>query len=88
MAALRASSAEPSMDERWLWALGVVLSLHVSNWFGLVYFDQYRIVFFFQLAAMSTFAHGPGQAAQFSERRPARPLKPPLLPNTSRRPLR
>jgi hypothetical protein len=40
-----------------LWALGVVLTIHVFNWFGIVYFDQYNVVFFMQLAAISTLSH-------------------------------
>ena len=39
-----------------LWALGVVLSVHVFNWLGIVYFDQYYAVFFMQLAALSTLS--------------------------------
>lgn len=39
-----------------LWALGVVLSIHIFNWFGLVYFDQYYTIFFIQLAAISTLS--------------------------------
>lgn len=40
-----------------LWALGVVVLIHVFNWFGLVYFDQYYAVFFMQLATLSTLSH-------------------------------
>ena len=47
----------PRDKEFLLWALGVVLTMHLFNWFGIVYFDQYYAVFFMQLAALSTFSH-------------------------------
>ena len=54
MAVLRATADADPRAERCLWSLGVVLSVHVFNWFGLVYFDQYNVIFLLQLAAMST----------------------------------
>jgi hypothetical protein len=57
LAAVR-MQVSPHIDkEIMLWALGVVLSIHVFNWFGMVYFDQYNVVFFIQLAAISTLSH-------------------------------
>ena len=43
-----------SEHERILWGLGVMLSVHVVNWFGIVYFDQLHLVFCMQLAAISS----------------------------------
>jgi hypothetical protein len=58
--ALGAARATPTASrsvELMLWALGVVLVIHVNNWFGMVYFDQYYVVFFMQLAILSTLSH-------------------------------
>jgi hypothetical protein len=49
-----ASSRPQSMQSTLMrWGLGVVLSQHVFNWLGLVYFDQYFVFCFMQLAAIS-----------------------------------
>jgi hypothetical protein len=37
-----------------LWGLGVMLAVHVINWFGISYFDQIYVVWFLQLAAVSS----------------------------------
>ena len=55
--AVRSSVPVYRDNEFLLWALGVVLSVHVFNWFGMVYFDQYYAVFFMQLATLSTLCH-------------------------------
>lgn len=57
LAAVRSQAPLNSKREPLLWALGVVLTIHVFNWFGMVYFDQYNVVFFIQLAAISTLSH-------------------------------
>lgn len=57
LAAIRLQGSAYSEGEMLLWALGVVLTVHVFNWFGMVYFDQYYVVFFMQLAALSTLSH-------------------------------
>jgi hypothetical protein len=57
--ALRVARSGAPIDqggEMLLWALGSVLAVHVFNWFSLVYFDQYHVVFFMQLAALSTLS--------------------------------
>ncbi len=53
---LRISFSEPTMPEMFLWALGVILTLHIINWFGLVYFDQFYTIFLMQFAILSTLA--------------------------------
>ncbi|MGZ5010101.1 MAG: O-antigen ligase family protein [Methylobacter sp.] len=54
---IRLQGTAYSKEEMLLWALGVVLAIHMFNWFGMVYFDQYFLVFFMQLAALSTLSH-------------------------------
>jgi hypothetical protein len=40
-----------------LWGLGCVLLVHVVTWFGITYFDQIYVVWFMQLAAISSISH-------------------------------
>lgn len=56
LAATRVTLQVHAGREILLWALGVVLTVHVFNWFGIVYFDQYYVVFFMQLATTSTLS--------------------------------
>jgi hypothetical protein len=55
--AIRFRTPVPRHEELLLWSLGVVLTIHVFNWFSVTYFDQYYAVFFMQLAALSTLSH-------------------------------
>lgn len=57
MEVIRLQGGMDSQEEKLLWAMGVVLSVHMFNWFGMVYFDQYLLVFFMQLATLSTLTH-------------------------------
>jgi hypothetical protein len=50
---LRASTSTPTGNEFLLWGLGVMLTVHISNWFGIRYFDQTYNLWFMQLAAIS-----------------------------------
>jgi hypothetical protein len=52
----RFSLPDPSKTEFLLWGLGVTLSVHVVNWFGITYFDQTHVVWFLQLATISGFS--------------------------------
>jgi hypothetical protein len=54
LAIVRSSSMETSEIEFLLWGLGVMLTVHIINWFGISYFDQMFAVWFMQLAAIST----------------------------------
>jgi hypothetical protein len=56
LAAFRAGPAASLETELLLWGLGVMLVAHVTNWFGCSYFDQIRLVYFLQLAAISKLA--------------------------------
>jgi hypothetical protein len=51
---LRANSTGPTLPEMLLWAMGVILTMHIFNWFALVYFDQFHTIFLLQLALLST----------------------------------
>ena len=37
-----------------IWGLGVMLSVHVVNWISVSYFDQFSVIWFLQLAAISS----------------------------------
>ena len=85
---LRSSPAIADEREFWLWALGVTLAIHVVNWLSLVYFDQYYVIFFMQLAALSTLSqrsihayrrHHQAQLRNRPAHAPSHPLAPPRL---------
>ena len=40
-------------DERLLWGLGVMQVVHISNWLGITYWDQFFVFWLIQLAAIS-----------------------------------
>ncbi|HOP99116.1 MAG TPA: hypothetical protein PLK78_16995 [Verrucomicrobiota bacterium] len=40
------------LDERLMWGLGVMLAVHISNWLGITYFDQFSIIWLLQAAAL------------------------------------
>jgi len=50
---VRSSSAEPGETEFLLWGMGVMLCVHIFNWFGITYFDQTYVIWFLQLAAVA-----------------------------------
>lgn len=50
----RELSGKPDEDEFMLWGLGVMLMVHMINWFGVTYFDQQNIVWFMHIAAISS----------------------------------
>lgn len=54
MAAVRSGVSEASDREFLLWGLGVMLLVHVVTWFGVIYFDQIYVIWFMQLAAISS----------------------------------
>lgn len=69
---MRSSRPVPRHEELLLWGLGVVLTIHVVNWFSVTYFDQVYAVFLMQLAALSTLSHQSSReharTVQFSSR--------------------
>ncbi|HTS19762.1 MAG TPA: hypothetical protein VMP11_19455 [Verrucomicrobiae bacterium] len=47
----------PSRDTEYLlWGLGAVLTAHITNWFGISYWDQMYAVWFMQLAVISNLS--------------------------------
>jgi hypothetical protein len=56
LAAVRSHWPKPSEAEFVLWGLGVVLAVHIANWVGITYFDQTYVIWFMQLAAVSSLA--------------------------------
>jgi hypothetical protein len=45
------------MDHEFLlWGFGVMLSVHVVNWFGITYFDQTYMLWFMQIAALANIS--------------------------------
>ncbi|MBK8814687.1 MAG: hypothetical protein IPN42_03900 [Methylococcaceae bacterium] len=53
---VRSNSTEPSESEFLLWGLGVMLAGHLFNWIGITYFDQTYVIWFMQVATISTIA--------------------------------
>ncbi len=51
---LRAASPASRESECLLWGLGCMLTAHIANWLGIIYFDQTYLLWFMQLAAVST----------------------------------
>ncbi len=45
------SSFKETGTESLLWGLGIVLAVHIENWFAISYFDQTYVLWFMQLAA-------------------------------------
>jgi hypothetical protein len=53
-AVLRAAYPASRESEYLLWGLGCMLTAHIANWLGITYFDQTYLLWFMQLAAIST----------------------------------
>jgi hypothetical protein len=68
LAAARAGPGASLETELLLWGLGAMLVAHVVNWFGCSYYDQFKVVFFLQLAAISTLAGSAPQAILLADR--------------------
>jgi hypothetical protein len=56
LAGIRLNSQRPAETEFLLWGLGVMLTVHIANWFGITYFDQFYVIWFMQLAAISSIS--------------------------------
>lgn len=54
LAEIRSGLTGDSTNEYLVWALGVVLTVHIVNWLGITYFDQTNALWLLQLAALST----------------------------------
>lgn len=64
LAVVRSNSPQASENEFLLWGLGVMLMVHIVNWFGITYFDQMYVVWFMQLAAISSLSARYAEAFQ------------------------
>jgi hypothetical protein len=56
LAGVRSISQKPVETEFLLWGLGVMLAVHIVNWFDIIYFDQMYVIWFMQLATISSIA--------------------------------
>jgi hypothetical protein len=56
LAAVRADPGVGPGEERLLWGLGVMLTVHVSNWLGISYWDQFSTLWLLQAATVATMA--------------------------------
>lgn len=54
---VRQSGVDYENSERLLWALGVVVVGHIFNWLGITYFDQTFVIWYMQLAAISSICY-------------------------------
>jgi hypothetical protein len=54
LGSVRSHFHESSDTEYLLWGLGVMLAVHIINWFGITYFDQFYVIWFMQLAMISS----------------------------------
>ncbi|MGC8494225.1 MAG: hypothetical protein ACP5SH_21070 [Syntrophobacteraceae bacterium] len=50
----------PPETEYLLWGLGVMLAAHMANFFSITYFDQFYVIWFLQLATISSLTCGYG----------------------------
>jgi hypothetical protein len=53
LASIRYHADESNEDEFLLWGLGVMVAVHIINWFGITYFDKLYVVWFLQLTAIA-----------------------------------
>ncbi len=44
------------INERFLWGLGVMLTVHLSNWLGITYWDQFYAVWLLQMSMVASVA--------------------------------
>ncbi|MGC9941901.1 MAG: hypothetical protein ABSE48_08695 [Verrucomicrobiota bacterium] len=58
LAAVRSGPSQSEGAEFLLWGLGVMLLVHIIDWFGIIYFDQMYVTWFMQLAAISGISAG------------------------------
>lgn len=51
---IKTSTANVTNTDLLYWSFGVLLTVHIFNWLGITYFDQTYVLWFLQLATMST----------------------------------
>ena len=69
MIAIRSQPQVEENNEYFLWGLGVMLFVHIVNWYGIAYWDQTNAVWFLQLALVGSLTH---TAAEFRNDQSAR----------------
>lgn len=57
MAMLRTGRPDQHSQEPLYWGLGVMLGVHLFNWFGITYWDQSSAVWFLHLAMIGSLCH-------------------------------
>jgi hypothetical protein len=74
LAVVRSNKQTTNDQEFLLWGLGVMLLVHIVDWFGITYFDQMYMVWFMHLAVISTLSQAylaqPAAAAVKTDREP------------------
>lgn len=77
LSAVRQQGADSGRSEPMLWALGVMLAVHVSNWIGITYFDQTYVIWYLHLALISTLSaaviDSASDTSPFQDRTESRP---------------
>ncbi len=58
LAEVRLASPQSCEAEYLLWGLGVMLLGHIANFISITYFDQFYVIWFLQLAFISSITHG------------------------------
>jgi hypothetical protein len=66
-AMVRSRHTDPSETEFLLWGLGVMLMVHAINWLGITYFDQFYVLWFMQLAVISSVSESCVEASPAME---------------------
>lgn len=54
LGSLRSNPDTDDSSKYLYWGLGVMLAVHIINWFGITYYDQTFVVWYMQLAVIST----------------------------------
>jgi hypothetical protein len=73
---VRAGSRKSEELEFLMWGVGVMLVVHVVNWFGITYFDQTNVLWFMQLAALVSLSEECLKAPPIEEPHPDRLHEP------------
>lgn len=83
MHTIRQHGPAAAQVERLYWGAGVMLTVHVLNWFAITYFDQTNYMWFFHLALIGTLtgnalSRDPARARIVDPQQPRRPDPHPI----------
>jgi hypothetical protein len=84
LAMARSESPVPSEKEFLLWGLGVMLSVHAVNLLGITYFDQFYVIWFMQLAVISSISQIGAEPVGEDAKASAEAREVPMSPARSR----